>query len=60
MDLEEALLQHAAVRETAVIGAPSREWGETPVGFVTLRAGERATADELRIFANKKLGKRSV
>ena len=57
VDLEEALLQHPAVRETAVIGTPSREWGETPVGFVTLRAGERVTADELRIFANKRLGK---
>ena len=26
VDLEEALLQHPAVREAAVVGAPSREW----------------------------------
>ena len=57
VDLEEALLQHPAVREAAVVGAPSREWGETPVGFVTLHSGHRATADELRTYANKKLGK---
>ena len=31
--------------------------GETPVGFVTLHSGHRATADELRTYANKKLGK---
>jgi long-chain acyl-CoA synthetase len=57
VDLETALLAHPAVREAAVIGAPSREWGETPVGFVTLRPGEQATGEELRTFANAALGK---
>ena len=57
VDLEEALLWHPAVREAAVIGAPSRDWGETPVGFVTLRPGARATGEELRAFANERLGK---
>jgi long-chain acyl-CoA synthetase len=38
-DLEAALLDQPGVIEAAVIGAPSDEWGETPVGFVVLRPG---------------------
>ena len=57
VDLEEALLRHPAVREAAVIGAQSREWGETPVGFVTLRPGARTTGEDLRAFANASLGR---
>lgn len=57
VDLEAALKEHDAVREAAVVGAPSREWGETPVAFVTLHAGATADADALRQFANAQLGK---
>jgi len=57
VDLEAALKEHPAVREAAVVGAPSREWGETPVGFVTLAAGANAAGEELRQFANARLGK---
>ena len=57
VDLEAALLKHPAVREAAVVGAPSRDWGETPVGFVTLEEGASADGEELRAFANATLGK---
>jgi long-chain acyl-CoA synthetase len=33
-EVEEVLLKHPAVRETAVIGRPDREWGEMVVAFV--------------------------
>ena len=33
-DLEDALLKQPEVADAAVIGIPSREWGETPLGFV--------------------------
>ena len=57
IDLEEALNQHTAVREAAVIAATSEQWGETPVGFVTLHADIQTTEGELRDFANARLGK---
>ncbi|WP_067107373.1 class I adenylate-forming enzyme family protein [Sphingopyxis granuli] len=57
VDLEAALVAHDAVREAAVIGVPSRDWGETPVGFVTLVPGGQAHGDMLRDFANARLGK---
>ncbi|HYD87811.1 MAG TPA: class I adenylate-forming enzyme family protein [Vitreimonas sp.] len=53
-DLEAVLRQHPDVADVAVVGAPSAEWGETPVAFVVSRG---ASADELRAFANERLGK---
>jgi acyl-CoA synthetase (AMP-forming)/AMP-acid ligase II len=54
-DLEAELLKEEGVAEAAVVGVPSRAWGETPVGFVVLR-GE---ADPAAILAavNARLGK---
>ncbi|GGP91712.1 AMP-binding protein [Streptomyces melanogenes] len=46
-EVEEALLRHPAVAETAVVGAPDPEWGELPVAFVVLAPDRTATADEL-------------
>ncbi len=57
VDLEKALLAHPDVDEAAVVAAPSREWGETPVAFVSLRDGANVDAKTLRDFANGSLGK---
>ena len=51
VDLEKALLAHPDVDEAAVVAAPSREWGETPVAFVSLRGGSSVDAQTLRDFA---------
>jgi acyl-CoA synthetase (AMP-forming)/AMP-acid ligase II len=57
VDLESQLLKDPRVAEAAVIGVPSRDWGETPVGFVVLKdAGEDALED-IRATANAALGK---
>ena len=57
IDLETVLRAHPAVREAAVVGAPSDTWGETPVGFVSLSAGHQASGEALAEFANARLGK---
>jgi long-chain acyl-CoA synthetase len=36
-EVEEALLQHAAVAEVSVIGRPDPEWGEVVVAYVVVR-----------------------
>ena len=56
-DLEAALLALPAVDEAAVVAAHSAQWGETPVGFVTLRPGTDGEPEALRRAANATLGK---
>ncbi|MFZ9251669.1 MAG: class I adenylate-forming enzyme family protein [Hylemonella sp.] len=56
-DLETVLRQHPAVLEAAVVGVPSTQWGETPVGFVVLKPGSALGLGELKEWANARLGK---
>lgn len=48
VELENALMGHDAVAEAAVVAIPHPRWVERPVAFVALRAGARATSEELR------------
>jgi len=56
-DLEAELGQHPAVKESAVVGVPSRQWGETPVGYVVLKHNATASREELLSWVNARLGK---
>jgi acyl-CoA synthetase (AMP-forming)/AMP-acid ligase II len=56
-DLEAELAKHEAVAESAVVGIPSREWGETPAAFVVLRPGQLVEAEALRQWLNSRVGK---
>jgi fatty-acyl-CoA synthase len=47
IEIERAIYGHPAVLEVAVIAIPDDYWGEVPKAFVTLKPGERVTADEL-------------
>lgn len=46
-EVEGALSSHPAVLESAVVGRPSEEWGETVHAFVVLRPHHRVSAEEL-------------
>ena len=56
-DLEAELAKHPAVEESAVVGAPSEQWGETPVAFVVLRSGFSTDTEALKAFVNGRVGK---
>lgn len=55
VEVEGVLLRHPAVREVAVVGAPSEKWCESPHAFVVLRAGASVTERELKYFAHEEL-----
>jgi len=54
-EVEEALYQHPAVREAAVVGVPDQYRGETIKAVVSLKAGHSATPDEIKAFAREHL-----
>lgn len=56
-DLERALLAHPAVADVAVIGIPSEQWGETPLGLVVPHDSAAVSRDELLEWVNGRLGK---
>ena len=55
-DLEAELEREEDVVEAAVVGIESKQWGETPVGFVVVGEGARST-DEIMAAVNSRLGK---
>jgi fatty-acyl-CoA synthase len=54
-EIEDALYQHKAVLECAVIGVPHEKWGETPKALVVLRSGNTPTEQELIDFCRSRL-----
>lgn len=56
-EIDEALLQHPAVREGAAVGVPDRHYGQEIGVCIVLREGTVCTEDELRDFCQRMLGR---
>ena len=59
-EVEDALLDHSAVLECAVIGAPHEKWVEAVTAFVVLRSGSAVSEDELIEFTRERLASYKV
>ncbi|MDB5445292.1 MAG: fadD, partial [Phenylobacterium sp.] len=55
VEVENALYDHPAVMDAAVVGVPHRTLGEEPAAVVTLKPGTQATEDELRAHVAERL-----
>lgn len=56
-DIEAVLARHPSIADCAVFGVPSERWGETPLALVVLRQPNGASAEDVREWANRQLGK---
>jgi acyl-CoA synthetase (AMP-forming)/AMP-acid ligase II len=45
--VEEAVVQHSAVSECAVIGLPDEKWGEAVCAVIILKKDQKLTEDEV-------------
>jgi acyl-CoA synthetase (AMP-forming)/AMP-acid ligase II len=55
-EVEQALMQHDAVRDCAVIGLPDEKWGERVEAVVELKPGATVDTAELIAFTKQRIG----
>ena len=55
-EVEQALMQHPAVRDCAVIGLPDEKWGERVEAVVELKPGVDVAPPELIAFTKERIG----
>jgi len=56
LEVEQAVLSHAAVQDCAVVGVPDEKWGEAIKAVVELKQGHSVSAAELISFCKERLG----
>ena len=56
-DIEEVVIQHPDVAETAVIATPHEKWVETPHALVILRDGAQSSEDDIKTWVNERVAK---
>src|SRR3984957_6985571 len=56
IEVEQALLQHPDVMDSAVFGLPDDKWGERVAAVVQLHAGRPLAADEIKAFVKSRIG----
>lgn len=60
LEIEEALREHSAIRECAVVGLPDAEWGECVAAALVLNDGQMLDLETLRTWAKDRLAVHKV
>jgi len=55
-EVEQAIMQHPAVQDCAVVGLPDDTWGERVTAVLQLRAGAAVEPAEIQSFVKKRIG----
>jgi acyl-CoA synthetase (AMP-forming)/AMP-acid ligase II len=56
VEVEQALMQHPDVQDSAVIGLPDDKWGEKVVAVLQLHAGRTVEPDSIQAFVKARIG----
>ena len=56
VEVEQALMQHPDVQDSAVIGLPDEKWGERVVAVLQLHAGRHVEPDAIQAFVKARIG----
>jgi fatty-acyl-CoA synthase len=56
IEVEQALLQHPDVMDSAVFGLPDAKWGERVVAVVQPHIGRNLSAEEIKTFVKARIG----
>ena len=56
VEVEQALMQHPDVQDSAVIGLPDEKWGERVVAVLQLHSGRSVTAEAIQAFVKARIG----
>jgi len=59
-ELEEAILEHPAVSEVAVVGMPDPEFGQIAAAFIVARSDATLDPEEILVFCRKRLARHKV
>jgi HIP---CoA ligase len=59
-EIESVLLEHAAVAQVAVVGAPDARLGEVGIAFVVVKAGTSLVPDELIAWSRERMANYKV
>jgi acyl-CoA synthetase (AMP-forming)/AMP-acid ligase II len=55
-EVEQALMEHPAIQDCAVVGLPDDKWGERVTAVVQLRPDHTVTEGEVRAFVKARIG----
>jgi acyl-CoA synthetase (AMP-forming)/AMP-acid ligase II len=56
VEVEQALMQHPDVQDSAVVGLPDEKWGERVVAVLQLHAGRMIDPAEIQAFVKARIG----
>ncbi|MEJ8810453.1 long-chain fatty acid--CoA ligase [Variovorax ureilyticus] len=56
VEVEQALMQHPDVQDSAVVGLPDDKWGERVVAVIQPRTGKHVDAAEIQAFVKARIG----
>jgi acyl-CoA synthetase (AMP-forming)/AMP-acid ligase II len=59
-ELEEAILEHPAVSEAAVVGMPDPEFGQIAAAFIVARSNTTLDPEEILAFCRKRLARHKM